>query len=685
VDKELEACRHQLAQARTDLAEALEQQTATSEVLEVISSSPGDLQSVFETMLGNAVRICDAKFGGLYLYEEDAVRLVAAHNLPRAFAEARRHGPFRPVPGGALGEVLRSKQIAQVADLAATRAYAERSPEIVTAVELGGVRTSVAVPMLKDNEVIGVIAIFRQEVRPFSNKQIELVNNFASQAVIAIENTRLLNELRESLQQQTATADVLKVISRSTFDLQTVLDTLIETAAKLCDAQRGVIFRRDGEVYRGAAFYNATPDLIEFVRDHPISPGRHTVTGTVALERRTIHVADMQMYPGYQYTRRDTDPIRTELGVPMFRGDDIVGVFILFKIEVQPFTEKQIELVTTFADQAVIAIENTRLLNELRESLQQQTATADVLRVISSSPGELQPVFDAMLANATHLCEAKFGTLYLCDGDAFRAASLHNAPPAFAEYITRELIRPDPRTALGRLPRTQQVAHIIDAMMEQAYIEGDPTFVNVVKLAGYRTILAVPMLKEHELIGGIVIYRQEVRPFTDKQIGLVQNFAAQAVIAIENTRLLNELRESLQQQTATADVPKVISRSTFNLQSVLDTLVESAARLCRADRVTIRLAKEGAYYFVASYGFTPEQKEYMSCHPLKSDRESLGGRVAVERKAIHISDSKADPDVRTPVLSKFADVRTILGVTYAARWYPNWRSRVGTKCRGTVH
>jgi GAF domain-containing protein len=605
-----------------------------------------------------------------------SLRTICPERLPRHAV---------PVPGGALGEVLRSKQIAQVADLAATRAYAERSPEIVTAVELGGVRTSVAVPMLKDNEVIGVIAIFRQEVRPFSNKQIELVNNFASQAVIAIENTRLLNELRESLQQQTATADVLKVISRSTFDLQTVLDTLIETAAKLCDAQRGVIFRRDGEVYRGAAFYNATPDLIEFVRDHPISPGRHTVRGTVALERRTIHVADMQMYPGYQYTRRDTDPIRTELGVPMFRGDDIVGVFILFKIEVQPFTEKQIELVTTFADQAVIAIENTRLLNELRESLQQQTATADVLRVISSSPGELQPVFDAMLANATHLCEAKFGTLYLCDGDAFRAASLHNAPPAFAEYITRELIRPDPRTALGRLPRTQQVAHIIDAMMEQAYIEGDPTFVNVVKLAGYRTILAVPMLKEHELIGGIVIYRQEVRPFTDKQIGLVQNFAAQAVIAIENTRLLNELRESLQQQTATADVPKVISRSTFNLQSVLDTLVESAARLCRADRVTIRLAKEGAYYFVASYGFTPEQKEYMSCHPLKSDRESLAGRVAVERKAIHISDSKADPDVRTPVLSKFADVRTILGVTYAARWYPNWRSRVGTKCRGTVH
>jgi GAF domain-containing protein len=224
----------------------------------------------------------------------------------------------------------------------------------------------------------------------------------------------------------------------------------------------------------------------------------------------------------------------------MLKDNELIGAITIYRQEVRPYTDKQIALLTNFAAQAVIAIENTRLLNELRKSLQQQTATADVLRVISSSPGELQPVFDAMLANATHLCEAKFGTLYLCDGDAFRAASLHNAPPAFAEYITRELIRPDPRTALGRLPRTQQVAHIIDAMMEQAYIEGDPTFVNVVKLAGYRTILAVPMLKENELIGGIVIYRQEVRPFTDKQIELVKNFAAQAVIAIENTRLLNE-------------------------------------------------------------------------------------------------------------------------------------------------
>jgi GAF domain-containing protein len=358
---------NELRQRTADLTDALDRQTASSEVLHVISSSPGELEPVFAAMLDNAVRICGANFGNLFLYEDDVYRAVAMHNAPEAYANLRTGGPIRPSPENALGRLAATKDAVQIADLMLDDAYKKGTPLAVSGVEQAGIRTLLAVPMLKDDKLQGAIVIYRQEVRAFNDKQIELVKNFAAQAVIAIENARLLTELRQSLGQQTATADVLKVISRSTFDLHLVLDTLIETAARLCGAKRGVIFRRDGDVYRAAAFYNATPDLIDFVRRHPIAPGRHTITARVALERRAIHVADLQEDAEYTYALRDTEPIRTELGVPMFRGDDIVGVFILYKLKVEPFTDKQVELVTTFADQAVIAIENVRLLNELRE------------------------------------------------------------------------------------------------------------------------------------------------------------------------------------------------------------------------------------------------------------------------------------------------------------------------------
>jgi two-component system, NtrC family, sensor kinase len=321
---------------------------------------------------------------------------------------------------------------------------------------------------------------------------------------------------------------------------------------------------------------------------------------------------------------------------------------------VRPFTDKQIELVETFADQAVIAIENVRLFDEvqartreLSEALERQTATSEVLRVISSSPGDLQPVFLAMLENATRICEAKFGNLLLYEGDAFRRVALYNAPREWDELTQRNpTINPGPKDPLVRLVATKQLQHITDITAEQAYLEREPALVGLAELAGARTLINVPMLKENRLIGTIAIFRQEVRPFTEKQIVLLQNFADQAVIAIENTRLLNELRESLQQQTATADVLKVISRSTFDLQTVLQTLVESAARLCEADHATITRQKGGVFYRAEAYGFSKEFMDSVKELPVVPERATVHGRALLEGKAVHIPDVLADPEYR---------------------------------------
>ena len=566
-----------VARLTRELKEAREQQTGTFKVLQVISSSPGELEPVFHAILENATRICGAKFGVLWRrFDDGTARIFASLSVPSAFAEFLQRGPHRPGPFSPINRVAKTRRRVHVADFRVDQAYLTHDPLAVAGVELGGQRTLLVVPMLRQDKLVGMIAIYRQEVRPFTDKQIELVENFAAQAVIAIENARLLNELRELLQQQTATADVLKVISSSPGELTPVFELMLENAVRICEASFGNFLLYENDAFRHVALYNAPQAwAVEQQRD-PIAPRRTAhFLYRVADTKQVTHIADVAL-------ENPDEPIakvagaRTLLIVPMLKENDLIGVIAIYRQEVRPFTDKQIDLVKNFAAQAVIAIENTRLLNELRQSLEQQTATSEVLKVISSSPSDLRPVFRSMLENSVRICEAKFGQMFLCEGDKVRVVAQLDVPVALVQEDERRgAFQPSPEGGLMRAILTKHVIHIDDYKSEQP---SNP----VVTLGGARSYIAVPMLKESELVGVIVIYRQEVRPFTEKQIDLVQNFAAQAVIAIENARLLtdlNGLNQQLEQRVADQvnEIERMGKLRRFLPPQVADLIVASGA------------------------------------------------------------------------------------------------------------
>src|SRR6516165_2884420 len=658
------------ARLLNELRESLQQQTATADVLRAISRSTFDLRTVLDTLIESAAKLCEADLANIARPRSDGFfGLAATYGVPPALKDRVERTRYMAGRGTAIGRVLLERVPIHILDAQTDPEY-----ELPDHQKLGAFHTMLGVPLMRVGTPIGVFVLARHAVRSFTARQIELAATFADQAVIAIENTRLFEEvqartrdLTEALEQQTATADVLKVINRSALDLQKVPVALVESAARLCDAFNATIYQVDGNLLHPVAHYGpiSAPGTLPLTRE--------LLTGRAVLDRRTIHVADLQSevddYPdGSDLARRFG--FRTNLAIPLIRTGEAVGAIAIRRTEVRPFTDRQVELLKIFADQAVIAIEKTRLFEaeqtrtrELTENLEYQTATSEVLAVISRSPNDLQPVLDAIVATAQRLCQAEYTLFAKRESDGF----YHIKASVCADHAFLEWVRSRPTAAgdgnmVGLVACDRQTLHLPDCLAE-------PRFTDLARQlqSKFRTMLGVPLLRAGEPIGVIFLARTIVQPFTDRQIALVTTFADQAVIAIENTRLFEEvqartreLTESLQQQTGTADVLKVISRSAFDLQSVLQALVESAARLCDADKGVITRQIDGVFYRAESYGFPAEVVERWRNVPVTPERGSAAGRALLEGRTVHVPDADADPDYTFDRAG--TGIRSMLGV-----------------------
>jgi PAS domain S-box-containing protein len=636
----------------TETRETLEKQTATAEILRVISKSPTDLQPTFDVIAARATTLCGAVSGAVFRFDGSLIHFAANYGWDQEELQATQSAfPMPPGQGSITARAIMDRKVAYSADVSGDLSV---QPILAQAF-----RTVLSVPMLRDGNALGAITVTRRQVEPFTDAQIELLQTFADQAVIAIENVRLFTELGDALEQQTATAEVLGVINSFPGDLSPVFEAILEKAHSTCGVTQGSLQIFDGDKFRAVAVRGLPKPFADRLRECSWDANA-PVTKPLFAGERFVHVPDLAQidHPMAQAAVQHGDT-RTFLCVPLRKGDALFGMIVAARREVRPFSGKEIGLLENFAAQAVIAMDNARLITETREALEQQTATAEVLGVINSSPGNLAPVFDEMLEKATRLCEAVFGVLVTVNDELIEFVAQRNVPERLVEFITDQPMRLDPATILGRSIVERRVVHTLDNADSDAYRQRSPLAVAAVEFGGVRTILHVPLIKDDRVLGVFIVFRQEVRPFSEKQIALLENFAAQAVIAIENARLINETREALEQQTATADVLQVINSSPGDLAPIFDAMLEKAMQLCEAETAHLLRYEGGAFSRTASRGVSADFDKILPLNvpvPNVINRDSVPYRTLASRSAVNLADLREDESYRAGAPAETAAV-----------------------------